>query len=976
MRTWLVPDVGSCYRRVWRVRDNGHVVDPTVVSEREQEVLAAVADHLTNAEIGERLHISVRTVESHVSSLLRKLNVADRRQLARYGRPSTTGAGDGNGSAGIEAAAGPLQGGPAALTSFVGRSSDLDAVAEALAAARLVNLVGPGGVGKTRLAVEAGSQAAVRFPAGAWFVDLVPARAGGVATAVAAAMGVVDRPNQSLENVIEEAVGGGRALLVVDNCEHVLEEAATLVERLLRSCPELRVVATSRALLGVTGERVVPVAPLDRADAVNLFVERAAALDPGFAAGGDRASVAEVCARLDGIPLAIELASARCAVLGLDGVRAGLTDRLRLLAVRRPEDRHRSLRNVLDWSHELLDGPERTVLRRLAVFAGDVAAADAATVVADAPHPDAHGGGRDTAEPEDAGPPEGAGRIDAGAAIEGIAQLTAKSLLVRRSAGGTTVYRLLDTVHEYALERLAESGEGDALRRRHLAWALGAVTATEDRLVADEDWRPRFDAVADDARVALGWAAPLPEVRAEAHALARSYAHLAYARRFLGEAQARYEQAADLAADDREAADDLRQAAAVGYARMRGDLAYDCYLRAAERAMAVDPGTAAASLADAVSLAWRCPAEFPVVPDEDEVVSLLARAEALDPGDEPGVAARVAVARAWLSAREPLAPDLGAARAAVDAARAAGDLPLLSAALDVETSALWQLGRATDAWHLADTRVDLLDRMARHEPRSGGEVIDIFHMAADTALAAGRFTEALDVAIRMRKDEVGETAPHAANREAVIALTFLGRFTEAITEAAAMRRDWEWAGRPSAGWMTPAAACAELAHALLGDRHSAAEWAEVTRVVTGVGFVPSAKRAIMAFAVARAAVHEGRLEDAARAVDDWNGQPPKTYTAYLLALAAELAVLTGAPDARDRITSARRSVDENPWALACLLRAEARLDGDPATLRLALDAFNELDARYEWAVTALLMGGDVADEGRATLARSGVSTPV
>ena len=280
------------------MREDGGVTEAaTTVSERESEVLLCVADHLTNAQIGERLHISVRTVESHVSSLLRKLGVADRRALARYARGLagaapvddagaaprlggvatitglTTVPAPGNGHA---RRPGALMGGPAALTSFVGRREELDAVADALASARLVNLVGPGGVGKTRLAVEAGTRAAARHPGGAWFVDLVPVRGDGVATAVAAALGLGDRPNSSLVDVIEDALRDDHALLVLDNCEHVLEEAASLTERLLVACPGLRVMATSRELLGVTGERVVPVAPLAEADAVTLFVERAA----------------------------------------------------------------------------------------------------------------------------------------------------------------------------------------------------------------------------------------------------------------------------------------------------------------------------------------------------------------------------------------------------------------------------------------------------------------------------------------------------------------------------------------------------------------------------------------------------------------------------------------------------------------------------------------------------------------------------
>jgi hypothetical protein len=505
-------------------------------------------------------------------------------------------------------------------------------------------------------------------------------------------------------------------------------------------------------------------------------------------------------------------------------------------------------------------------------------------------------------------------------------------------------------------------------------------------MVAGDEWRSRFDAVADDARVALGRVTTPPaggagaavakeadETR-QAHALARAYAHVAYARRFLAEAQARYEQAADLAADDRAAARDLADAAAVGYARMRGDLSYACYLRAADLAAGVDPATAARCLADAAALAWRCPAEFPVVPSHDEVVALLARAEALDPGDEPGVGAHIAVARSWLATRQPLAPDLPLAQAAVDAARAAGDLPLVSAALDAETAALWDLGRVGDAFRLAQDRVDLIDRLARHEPRTGGEVVDIFHMAADTALAAGRLPEALEVAVRMRKDEVGETAPHAANREAVIALALLGRFAEAIAEADAMRRDWERAGRPSAGWMTPAAAAAELSHALLGDRRSAAEWAEVTRQVAGGYPHHSPKRAVMAFAAARPAFHEGRLDDAVRAAGGWDYECPNAYTAYTVALAAELAVVTGAPDAVDRVAAADALVDENAWARACLLRAEGRLHADPERLRAALDAFDALDARFEWAVTALLLGGEAA-AGRAALADMGVSAP-
>jgi predicted ATPase/DNA-binding CsgD family transcriptional regulator len=930
-------------------------------SAREAEVLAAVAEHLTNAEIGERLHISVRTVESHVSSLLRKLGVDDRRALAQYGRELAGGDGRNGGDgrdripagAGVAAGDATLRGAPAALTSFVGRRADLAAVQDALAAARLVSLVGPGGVGKSRLAIEAGARAASRFPGGAWFVDLVPVRTGGVTTAVAAALGIADRPNRSLEDVIEESLRASRSLLIVDNCEHVLAAATTLLRRLLVACPGLRVVATSRELLGLTGERVVPVAPLDETEAVTLFVDRVRSLDPGFDPATELDSVAEVCARLDGIPLAIELASARCAVLGLDGVRAGLGDRLRLLSGARPADeqRHRSLRDVLDWSHDLLDPTEQAVLRRFSVFAGDVRLADAIAVVGE-------GLGEDTA-------------------VDAIGRLTAKSLVVRRTRGAASVYRLLETVHEYARERLDESGEGDAVRRRHLAWVLDAVTATEARLVAGEEWRDRFDDVADDARIGLAWSSGDASAAGDAHPLARAYAHAAYARRFLSESRECYELAAELAPDAATAAADLRLAAAVAFAQMRGELAYDRFVAAAERGADADPAGAATALADAAVVAWRSPAEFQVVKTDEEIAELMARAHALDPGGDPEVAAHLAVADAWTAPREPISADVELARAAVAAARATGDLPLLSSALDAETSALWTLGAVGDAARVASQRLELLDHLVRHDPRTGGEVIDIFHMAADTALAAGQPGVALEHAALMRKDEMGETSPFAATREAVVSLALLGRFTEAIAEADAMQRDWEQAGRPRAGWMAPAAAAAVLCHGLLGDQASAAAWADVTRQVAGAGPSPSTSHTgvLVAFAMARVAMHEGRLHDALDAIAGWDATSSSGYSAYAAALDAELAVVADHDDAAERIAAARARVDENAWAQACLLRAEARLHDDADLMRAALAAFDEIDARFEWAVTTQLVGGEVADEGRSVLDDLGVAPP-
>src|SRR5579864_8261170 len=224
--------------------------DGEALSAREAEVLEGLRDHLTNAEIGQRLHISVRTVESHVSSLLRKLGAVDRRELAAR-------------AAGLldSVTLRPVLGLPSPWTSFVGRTAELAEVSKALAGDRLVTLVGPGGVGKTRLAVAAATLAAPSFSAGVAFVDLVPVSREFIVEAVAAALGVVERAQEPLDQAVRDRLRFGRGLVVLDNSEHVLEEAAAFVSAALAACPEVVVLATSRERLGVPGERVVPVAP-------------------------------------------------------------------------------------------------------------------------------------------------------------------------------------------------------------------------------------------------------------------------------------------------------------------------------------------------------------------------------------------------------------------------------------------------------------------------------------------------------------------------------------------------------------------------------------------------------------------------------------------------------------------------------------------------------------------------------------------
>ena len=322
------------------------------VSPREAEVLAAVAEHLTNAEIAERLFISVRTVESHVSSLLRKLQVPDRRELAQVAPAALER------QAQRQQATASAAGLPAPLTSFVGREHEVAALVEALDHQRLVTVVGPGGIGKTRLAIRVAHDVQEQYADGAVFVDLVVVtEPSSVAAAVASAIGLGEAQDRSAEEILIGWLGSRRVLMVLDNCEHLLDRVSVLLEQLLTAGPELTVLATSRARLLLPFEWSYPLPGLslaadhDRpADAVELFVHRAAAGGSEIVPS-DLDRVAALCRQLDGMALAIELAAARLPALGLDGLEAGLNDRLQLLTGgSRVDDRHRSLRSELDWS--------------------------------------------------------------------------------------------------------------------------------------------------------------------------------------------------------------------------------------------------------------------------------------------------------------------------------------------------------------------------------------------------------------------------------------------------------------------------------------------------------------------------------------------------------------------------------------------------------------------------------------------------
>ncbi|MHB8467321.1 MAG: helix-turn-helix transcriptional regulator, partial [Acidimicrobiales bacterium] len=389
---------------------------------------------------------------------------------------------------------------PVQLTSFVGRQAEMAEITGLLRDARLVTLTGSGGAGKTRLAMQVAADTLGEHPDGVWQVDLAPvADADLVATVVARALALEDEPLRSATETISYHVGAKTVLIVLDNCEHVIDVCAALVETLLRSCPSLAILATSREPLGVEGEiawRVpsltlpseegpTPIQAVTASEAAQLFVERARRARPGFELNGANANaVSEICRRLDGIPLAIELAAARVRAFAPERIVTGLHDRFHLLAggARTAVPRQQTLRASVDWSHDLLTEPERVLFRRLGVFAGSC----------------------DFDAVEAVGAGDG---LEDHQVLDQLALLVDKSLVVAEEVAGETRYRLLETVRQYALERLDESGEADAVRRRHRDYYLAFVQAASERVISHEQdrWLDRLEDELDNLRAAFAW---------------------------------------------------------------------------------------------------------------------------------------------------------------------------------------------------------------------------------------------------------------------------------------------------------------------------------------------------------------------------------------------------------------------------------------------------------------------------------------
>ncbi len=955
----------------WLARQNGLVTIGEVregVSAREGEVLAALGDHLTNAEIAARLFISVRTVESHVSSLLRKLGAADRRALAALAAEQVTAQvtpqlGE---STGPTRPAAPTTL-PAPLTPFIGRADERVELTAALRSRRLVTAVGQGGVGKTRLALAVAAELAAAdpapFPDGVWFVDLVPVPDGAtIAPTLAAALGLGEQPGTSTEEMVLSWLAHRTALLVLDNGEHVLDNVADLAERLLAGAPGITLLVTTRARLQLPFEWVFPVTGLSLddggggADAVTLFLTRAeAAAAPVEAA--DRARVEQICATLDGVALAIELAAARLPAVGLDGLEKGLTDPLHLLTGgRRAQSRHRSLRATLDWSYQLLGPQAQAVLRRVVVFALPVSVDAAREVVGWAP----------------VAPRE---------VPEQLAELADHSLLVPVAAPGGTRYQGLETIRQYGVELLAEAGELDRCRAAHLRWAVarGTALAAEPRAAEGEaGWRSRYDDLADELRAALAWAVAggltaAAVTAAEVAQAAALAADLAYRRGLPTQAQRRYEQAAELDPDPRAAATALHRAAGCAEVRLAGVDAVGLHRRAGEQYLAAaEPVMAACAFARAAELVDRAHGALHTLPRREVVATLLERAASLG-GDDPLALARIAIAEAfgtkWWDADRAggVAPVI---ERAVALARASGDPLAESAALDRLTTLHLARGAARSALATAVRRIELLEPLPP-DADLGFEMADAVVMSTESALAAGELRSARRFAQRSRALPMHHEIPHVGGARFLLVTALAGDWADTLAAAELFREGWERASRPRLGTLRRSVAAVIMVHRLRGDEPAAAQWQDVFAAVSNPDDRRQGDLRCRQVLDAMLHLHRGEHTEAVEAVRDdvahFHTWSEGAWVQWYGAVQAEAYVLAGLPDAAAHVSRMRELVADNVIAAAIVDRAAAVLAGDTSAVLVTAQRFARAGCRYQQARSLQLADDPGASAAMAEL---------
>jgi predicted ATPase/class 3 adenylate cyclase len=392
---------------------------------------------------------------------------------------------------------------PMQLTSFIGRERELAEVKQLLSKTRLLTLTGPGGTGKTRVALQIAEELLPSFADGVWLAELAPLTdASFIPQTIAAIFGLRELPNMPIINIITDYLRAKQLLLILDNCEHLTEACAKLSDHLLHSCPQLKIIASSREVLGIAGETAYRVPSLSLPDSgqvtreavigfesVQLFVERASAANPKFNLTDENASaVAQICRRLDGIPLALELAAARSLVFSPEEIASHLGDRFKLLTGgnRTALERHQTLRALINWSYDLLSEEERTLFRHLSVFAGDWRFEAAEAVCPD---------------------------LDV---LNLLTQLVNKSLVMVDEQVNETRYHLLETIRQYGRDQLLEAGNAEQVRNRHLDFFLKLAEEAESHYnsLQELEWMSQLEADNDNLRAALEWAMEQDVLRA------------------------------------------------------------------------------------------------------------------------------------------------------------------------------------------------------------------------------------------------------------------------------------------------------------------------------------------------------------------------------------------------------------------------------------------------------------------------------
>jgi predicted ATPase/DNA-binding CsgD family transcriptional regulator len=889
------------------------------ITRREREVWSLVAAHLTNQEIADRLHLSVRTVESHVSALIQKLQLADRRALARHGASADTA---------------PRW--PTPASSFIGREAECAALLEAVAAHRMVSATGPGGVGKTRLALRVVETFGATRRDGARFVGLVhvndPAM---VVSAIAEATGVVAPLGGSLVDALVASLTDSDAVLLLDNCEHVIDAVRDSVWRLLSRCPKLAIVATSRVPLRTPFEWLFAVPGLSVAeeggDAVELFVERARAA--GVQAPLDRHRIGELCASLDGMALAIELAAARCHSLGLDGLIAGLDRSLRMLGSSEgAEHRHRSLRDAIAWSYRLLSASDREVLDAISVFASwfDVQAALAVV----------------------GGPAQ---RFDV---AEALARLAEHSLLLVAHSLPTG-YRALETIRQFGAEQLDQAGQREAVADRHRRWCLAALDALSEQ-DRDDAWCVRLDRVAADARAALAWAEAHQGTQ-RAEALAERLAEQLLLRGRPHESQRCYEQAAALTQTDGERARLLRLAAGAAAARLVGPETLRLLDEAASAALAAGDADAAAE-----DLAWTAiylryaPGIIAVVHEASESEQRLERARSLA-GGAAAPAATIAVATAvGLPQGDPRITEQIAR--AITLARQAGRPLVESVAYDTRCVYHLHRGEYANAIESCHLRGALLDRVALGAS-SAFQFNDHLLMASGVHLATGHLREAALCADRLADLDCYRDYPHPALARRIKVDAMAGDFGAAVARGERFLAAWERAGRPISATMNVSAYAMAMVHGLLGDDARRSAWVEVAMLLTpgpgrSIVFARGWAMALDALLALDRSDPNTALARLSADIDDptvWDNFVSCMWRPWYAALWAEAAVLASHTGAAERVQRAAAATRENDVAATIVKRAADLLRGERKALRSHARTFARLGCDYQRRRTEALL---------------------